>query len=102
MVKAVTGWETSLYELMKVAERGINLARCFNIREGFTRDDDRLPDRLYEPLAGGIHEGRYIPKKDFHAALGMYYEMVGWDAETGIPKNMKLEELNIEWAQKGI
>jgi len=102
IVKAVTGWETSTYELMKVAERGINLARCFNTREGFTRGDDKLPDRLYEPLVGGINAGRYVPKEDFHKALDIYYEMLGWDPKTGIPRKTKLEELDIGWAQKDI
>lgn len=33
IVKAVTGWETSVYELMKAGERGVNMLRIFNIRE---------------------------------------------------------------------
>jgi len=46
-VKAVTGWETSLFDLLKVAERHTNMARIFNLREGLTADDDMLPDRLF-------------------------------------------------------
>jgi len=98
LVSAVTGWETSGWELVKVGERGINLAKCFNVREGFTRSDDRLPQRMFEPLKGGVNEGKYIEKKDFESALTMYYEMRGWDIERGIPKRSKLSELNIEWA----
>ena len=36
MVKAVTGWDVTLDELMKLGERRINMMRAFNAREGFT------------------------------------------------------------------
>ncbi|MBA4423128.1 MAG: aldehyde ferredoxin oxidoreductase, partial [Syntrophus sp. (in: bacteria)] len=53
VVQAITGWETSLWELMKVGERTVTMARVFNLREGFGRKDDTLPDRLFEPLESG-------------------------------------------------
>ncbi len=48
-VRAVTGWETSLFDLLKVAERHANMARIFNLREGFTVRDDTLPNRFSNP-----------------------------------------------------
>jgi aldehyde:ferredoxin oxidoreductase len=47
--RAGTGWKTSLRELLKRRERTVTMARVFNLREGFGRKDDTLPDRLFEP-----------------------------------------------------
>ena len=47
-MRAVTGWDTSLWELVKVGERAKALARAFNCREGFTAEGRRLPKRLHE------------------------------------------------------
>ena len=52
LVRAVTGWQVSLYELMKVGERRLNMLRYFNAREGFTRKEDTLPKKFFQPLAG--------------------------------------------------
>lgn len=97
LVHAVTGWRTSLAELMKVGERAVNMARVFNVREGFRREDDRLPDRLFEPLGGGMHKGASLNRSEFENALTLYYEMRGWDPKTGIPTRGKLAELDIDW-----
>jgi aldehyde:ferredoxin oxidoreductase len=43
LVNAVTGWRVSLYELMKVGQRRLNLLRVFNAREGFSRKNDVQP-----------------------------------------------------------
>ncbi len=95
-VNAVTGWDTSLWELIKVGERHSNMARIFNIREGITSEEDFLPGRLFEPLKGGPFEGNKIDIEDFRHALKVYYEMMGWD-EHGIPNDSKLQELELEW-----
>lgn len=99
MVSAVTGWETTMWELMKVGERATTLTRVFNVKHGITSDDDRLPERLFGPLESGALKGAKIPKEEFLAALPMYYQMMGWDKDTGIPTDAKLEELDIGWAK---
>ncbi len=96
-VKAVTGWETSLFDLFKVAERHANMARIFNLREGLTARDDTLPDRFFQPMEGGTLKGKKIDKEQFSKAIETYYEMMGWDPETGIPKKAKLAELDLDW-----
>jgi aldehyde:ferredoxin oxidoreductase len=96
-VKAVTGWETSLFDLLKVGERHANMARIFNLREGFTARDDTLPDRFFNPMEGGTLKGKKINKEQFSKAIETYYEMMGWDSETGIPKKEKLAELDLDW-----
>jgi aldehyde:ferredoxin oxidoreductase len=95
MVHYATGWETSLFEIMQVGERTTTLARIFLAREGFSRIDDMLPDRLFEPLEMGQLTGVKLDREDFIKALDYYYEMMGWDVTTGIPREAKLHHLNI-------
>ena len=96
MVRAVTGWDFSLWELMKVGERSLNMMQEFNARQGLTSADDRLPDKLFKPLTGGATDGVRINKEEFDTARSTYYAMSGWDAK-GRPTRAKLEELGLSW-----
>lgn len=96
-VEAITGWKVSLWELMKVGERRLNLMRAFNAREGFGRDADRLPKKLYEPLEGGASDGVAVTEEEVETAKDTYYAMAGWDVATGSPTRPKLEELGLAW-----
>lgn len=73
------------------------MARAFNIKHGLTKEDDKLAERTYEPLGAGAMKGSKVPKEDFLKAIPIYYEMMGWDRETGIPTFGKLAELDITW-----
>ncbi|MGE5619521.1 MAG: aldehyde ferredoxin oxidoreductase family protein [Sphingomonadaceae bacterium] len=97
-VSAVTGWKTSLFELIKVGERSQNMARLFNLREGFTAADDNLPERMFQPLKNGALEGVGIDRAEFEEAKRLYYETAGWDPATGVPTKGKLAELDLLWA----
>jgi aldehyde:ferredoxin oxidoreductase len=97
LVSAVTGWETSSFELMKVGERAANLAQCFNLREGFTSQDDSLPARFFAPQASGPLQGVALDTETFHEAVALYYDMMGWSPQ-GVPSPGKLGELGIDWA----
>jgi aldehyde:ferredoxin oxidoreductase len=100
-INAATGWNASLFELMKSAERGSMIARAFNSREGFTIKDDRLPERLFDPKPDGPNAGRKIfTKEDFNRAVRIFYEMSGCDPETGRPHHGKLLELGLEWVEE--
>ena len=96
MISAVTGWETSLWEIMKLGERRINMFRAFNIREGFRAADDVIPERMFEPLESGPRAGHRVSEGDLARALRLYYEMMNWDQE-GIPREGKLIELSVSW-----
>ncbi|MBI5968038.1 MAG: aldehyde ferredoxin oxidoreductase family protein [Deltaproteobacteria bacterium] len=100
VVNAITGWETSLWELLKAGERTVTMARVFNLREGLGRKDDMLPDRLFEPLESGPLQGKAIDRKEFEEALTMYYEAMGWDPKEGVPTRGKLAELNLFWLEE--
>ena len=100
LVRALTGWDTSLWELMKAAERGKALARVVNCREGFTPKDDVLPARMHEAFTSGPLQGVRVDPEGFAKAKRLYYQMEGWDPETGWPTFAKLSELGIEWAAR--
>lgn len=94
VVNAATGWETSLWELMKVGERRLNMLRVLNAREGIDGSADRLPERLYT-LAWG---GKRLERKAVDEAVQVYYRMMGWEAG-GLPGEAKLAELGLQgWA----
>ena len=95
-INSVTGWNMGLYEAMKVGERANVLMRLFNCREGFTPADDLLPQRLYEGIGNGPLKGERIDPDEFLAARRLYYEMAGWDKETGHPTAARLAELGVE------
>jgi aldehyde:ferredoxin oxidoreductase len=100
LMRALTGWDTSLWELMKVAERGKDLARVFNCRQGVAPTDEVLPARLHEAFTDGPLQGIRADPETFARARRLYYQMEGWDPETGRPTFARLAELGIEWASE--
>ncbi len=74
------------------------MARLFNYREGFTAADDSLPPRMFEAFTDGPLEGERIDPDEFETAKKLYYQMAGWDTETGAPTPGKLAELDLVWA----
>jgi aldehyde:ferredoxin oxidoreductase len=97
LMEAVTGFTYTTEEIVAVGERVNNLARAFNVREGFTRADDILPERLMtEPLESGMSKGHVISEEDLNLMLDEYYQERGWDGVTGAPTERKLEELGLE------
>ncbi len=99
LVRAATGWDVSSYELFKVGERALTLARVFNMREGLGSADDRLAARSYGPTTGGALAEGGIDPEELREAVQTYYGMMGWDTETGIPQAAKLDELGVSWAK---
>ena len=95
LVSAVTDWNTSVFELVKVGERAVTMARAFNRREGFTSDDDDMPGRFFTPHVSGPLQGVALDREAFGKAKELYYDMMGWPQ--GSPSLGKLAELGIEW-----
>jgi aldehyde:ferredoxin oxidoreductase len=100
-VEYVTGWPMSFWKLMKTVERGVTLARIFNLREGLTVDHDVLPHRFSTSPAEGPLQDTFIDSEKLIDAQRIYYQMFGWDI-SGIPTFARLVELDIEWAYKYI
>jgi aldehyde:ferredoxin oxidoreductase len=96
-VRAVTGWDVSIQELMKVGERRLNMLRVFNAREGFGRKDDKLPKKFFKALQGsGPTAGVALNSQDFESILDQYYQLMGWTPD-GLPTSQKLADLEIEF-----
>ncbi len=76
LISATVGRKIDKGELLKCAERVINMERFINSSFGFDRKDDTLPARF---------------------ALNSYFESMGWDLETGLPKPETLEKLGLDW-----
>ncbi|MGE5124427.1 MAG: aldehyde ferredoxin oxidoreductase family protein [Acidobacteriaceae bacterium] len=98
LMEAVTGLDFTPEEVRKVGERINNLAKAFNVREGFTRADDTFPDRLMtEPLKAGASKGQVISREDLDVMLDEYYSQRGWEVRTGVPQREKLVDLGLEY-----
>ena len=91
----ITGWDVQPDELKRAGERINNLKKLFNIREGWTREDDTLPERtLTEPLPDGVAAGVRLSNDDLQMMVSAYYCTRGWNADGTIP-NSKLAELEL-------
>ncbi|MCX7850241.1 aldehyde ferredoxin oxidoreductase family protein [Thermus sp.] len=95
MVAAQTGLELTAAELLTVGERVYNLARAFNVREGFSRKDDHLPHRVMaEPIPEGPSAGDRVPYEELQKLLDDYYEARGWSRD-GVPLKARLVALDL-------
>lgn len=100
---AVTGLETTVDDLLNVGGRAHAIHKILNLREGFTRKDDKFPDRWFEPLIGVNGEEvqledyfrNRLSREDCEKILDDYYDELGWDIKLGIPSKGKLVELGL-------
>jgi aldehyde:ferredoxin oxidoreductase len=97
VINAITGWDVTIEELLRVGERRLNMLRAFNAREGIGREEDALPKKVSKALVGGETEGLFVTVEEIEKAKDIYYAMADWDVETGYPKQRKLKELELEW-----
>lgn len=75
------------------------MIRCCSAREGFTRNDDRLPVRfMEEPVPDGPMKGSVITRETLERLKDDYYTYRGWDLKTGNPAPEKLTELGLAFA----
>jgi len=98
MISAVTGWDVTVEELMKVGYRRLNLFRVFNAREGLGRKDDKLPKKFFKELKGtGPTSGFALTHEEIDTAIDHYYKLAGWTND-GVPTPETLKKHDIEWA----
>ena len=95
-IRAVTGWNISLWEVMKAGERSLNLFRAFNARQGVGAEADTVPAKLLLPLTGGSSDGVMITLEEANNSMDLYYQMSGWDKQ-GKPTKAKLHEVGLGW-----
>jgi aldehyde:ferredoxin oxidoreductase len=95
-LSAIMDWSQTAEDILLIGEKALNLTRLFNLREGFTRRDDTLPQRLFsQPAARGPSKGQVVERAAFEKMLDEYYQCMGWD-NNGVPTEEKLKELGIE------
>ncbi len=95
LVNAATGVGYTVDELKQVGARIWTLERLFNLREGLSKKDDTLPERLFTvPIHNGPSKGAVVSKADFDKELEEYYKLWGW-TEEGVPTKEALDSLGI-------
>jgi len=91
----ITGWDMTADELRLAGERINNLKKAFNIREGWTREDDTLPQRVFdEALPTGVVAGVGLNRDDLDMMVDGYYRARGWNEDGTIPDG-KMQELEL-------
>ncbi len=98
LIRAATGWEYSAHEAIKQGERVAALGRLFNLREGITAEQDRMPERMFTGTREGALKGKGLDPAKMAETIKLFYAMMGWDPETGVPTYERLAELGIDWA----
>jgi len=96
-VRAVTGWDVTIEELLTLGERRLNLLRAFNAREGIGRESDTLPKKLQKSLRGGKSDGLFVTVDEVEQGKDWYYAQSVWDVSSGMPTRSKLEALGLGW-----
>jgi len=94
-VSAVTGWDFSAKEAMEVGRRIVNLLRVFNIRHGHTAEMDAPSPRYGSAPVDGPSQGKSIMVY-WDELRRKYYELMGWDGETGKPLPDTLRGVGLE------
>ncbi|MFH1381591.1 MAG: aldehyde ferredoxin oxidoreductase C-terminal domain-containing protein [Chloroflexota bacterium] len=100
---ALTGITLTPAQLMKASERAWTIGKLLNVREGFDRSDDAVPEVWFTPL---IDEGKeyrltnyegttILTREDMERLLDDYYDERGYDKQNGLPTPAKLEELGL-------
>ncbi len=105
-VSAAVGWEFTPEEAALIGERIMQLQRVFNLRRGLKPDMDLDvgPRLLAAPTAGPAKDHPVGPH--FRDMVMDYYELLGWDKETGRPTQETLSRVGLEelipdvWPQK--
>jgi aldehyde:ferredoxin oxidoreductase len=98
-IAAATGWDFTAEEGKRVGLRAVNLMRAFNLRTGISKEHDRPSTRYGSTPVDGPTAGISI-LPHWEEMLNNYYELMGWDIETGIPLPSTLESLGISYANK--
>lgn len=96
LLSLVTGWDVDAGELERTAGRIVLAKRMFNLREGWTRAEDWLPDRfLSESLE--LESGRKatLTADRLDAMISSYYRGRGLEP-SGMPQPSTVEELELQ------
>jgi aldehyde:ferredoxin oxidoreductase len=104
LYSAASGHESTALDLVECGERIHNVAKMINVREGFRRVDDAIPDVWFRPMdspEGRIvmqdyYDTKTLTRQDTERILDDYYDERGWDSETGTPSPERLAGLGLD------
>jgi aldehyde:ferredoxin oxidoreductase len=96
LIYYATGIKFSEKELFEIGEKIINIERMFLVREGIRREHDNLPVRYFQPMPLGRNKGKRISAQHLNKMLDEYYQLHGWDKDTGIPTKATLKRLQLD------
>ena len=104
LYSSLTGIEMTTAEMKKAGERIWNLYKMLNVREGFSRVDDKFPKSWLTPMKSSskehplmdYFETKHLTEQDLLELLDDYYEECGWSKATGIPTRKILQEMGLE------
>ena len=89
LLTLITGKEWTEEDMSTVGRRVLNIGRAFNQREGFTREHDVVPQRLFkDKLKGGPADGQVMTEEGFQDMLDQYFEIMGWDKNGCLPQEL--------------
>jgi len=94
-LSGVTGQAYGIHDILTVGARAQTLSRLFNLREGFTEADDKLPKRVMKAFKKGPLAGVEITDEAFAWARQRYYELMGWHPDSGVPTESCLQNLGL-------
>ena len=95
VLSAITGWDFTVEEAMKVGERLVNVLRVFNIKHGLTPDLEAPSPRYGSAPVDGPWKGKSVALV-WDSMVRRYYELMGWYPETGEPLPETLKNLGLE------
>jgi aldehyde:ferredoxin oxidoreductase len=96
-LSGITGRDYAPRDILAVGERAQQLGRLFNLREGLTAADDRLPKRVMRAFAEGPLADMEITDAALDRARRSWYALMGW-SPAGVPTRERLEALGVaEW-----
>jgi aldehyde:ferredoxin oxidoreductase len=87
LINATTGWDFGYDDVDLIGVRAHAIKKAFNIREGWTHEDDNLPYRWHhEPMTTGPSAGHVVSEEELQYLKDLYYKAKGWTKEGLIPK----------------
>jgi aldehyde:ferredoxin oxidoreductase len=88
LIKALTGWDITIEEILTIGQRIQTLRQAFTLREGINIAENEIPERTV-----GI---------DYKEEYQGYCEKMGWNPENGHPLKETLDNLNLGFVKKDL
>jgi aldehyde:ferredoxin oxidoreductase len=94
-MRAVSGWDLTVDELIKTGERIANIRHTFNLREGLNPLQYEIPGRImgHPPLEEGPLAGVTVDEETLDSE---FLAAMDWHLKTTKPSRKKLQELDLE------